>query len=95
MSKHVKRDGVWEYTASDWAWGCGEARGNKEKEGGLPRLTCHGPTPPAYPLLGIRWPSHLVVVCPHHREGQWRARRRFVVVTSLSCAHIPQRGEGQ
>ena len=75
--------------------GLRRGKGKQGKRGWLTSLECHGPTLPAYPLLGIRWPSHLVVVCPHHREGQWRARRRFVVVTSLSCAHIPQRGEGQ
>jgi len=85
MSEHVERDGVGQIHRVGLGSGLWRGRGKQGKEGGLPRAT-----PPVYLPLGIRWPSHLVAMYPHHREGQWRAGRHFVVVISLSCAHIPQ-----
>ena len=79
MSEHVERDGVWQYTALNWAWGCGGAGGNKEEEGSLPRSMCPSSClPPAGNSLAIS--SHCCV--------PMSSRRAMACSSSFRCGHL-------
>ena len=79
MSEHVERDGVWQYTALNWAWGCGGAGGNKEEEGGLPRSTCPSSClPPAGNSLAISSRCRVPT----------SSRRAMACSSSFRCGHL-------
>ena len=79
ISEHVERDGVWQYTASDWAWGYGGAGGNKEEEGGLPCSMCPSfCLPPAGNSLAISSCCHVPMLL----------KRAMVCSSSFHCDHL-------
>ena len=70
---------MWQYTASDWAWGYSGAGGNKEEEGGLPRLMCHSSClPPAGNPLAISSSCRVPM----------SSRRARACSSSFRCGHL-------
>ena len=86
MSEHVEQDGAWQYTASD-SMGSGVRRG-RGKQGKRGRLTAPLLLPNScWESSRCRMPTSLIRVMA--------CSSSFRCGTSLSCAHIPQRGEGR